>query len=248
MYCCLVIVSYCSCSINYLFHGLLSNYSVWLSHAQRYYIWRRGFSETSQALMATQYGRLREFHPETDTIKAYLERVDLYFAANEVAEDKRVPILLSSIGPSTYSLLSDLTAPASPGSKTLQQIGDLLRGYYEPKRSVIAERFHFHKREQATGETIKDFDATLRRLATHCEFGATLEDTLRDRFICGLRHETIQRRLLSEKDLTYTKALDLARAMESADSQMKAFKSTEPAIHQFTPLAPKTQTKTPCYR
>ncbi len=140
MYCCLVIVSCCcSCSINCLFHGLLSNYPVWLSHAQRYYIWRRGFSETSQALMATQYGRLREFHPETDTIKAYLERVDLYFAANEVAEDKRVPILLSSIGPSTYALLSDLTAPASPGGKTLLQIGDLLRGHYEPKRSVIAE-------------------------------------------------------------------------------------------------------------
>lgn len=36
--------------------------------------------------------------------------------------------------------------------------------------------------------------------------------------------------------------------MESADSQTKAFKSTEPAIHQFTRQTPKTQTKTPCYR
>ena len=45
--------------------------------------------------MAAQHGRLREFHPETDTIKAYLERVSLYFTANEVQRGKQVAVLLS---------------------------------------------------------------------------------------------------------------------------------------------------------
>ena len=48
--------------------------------------------------MAAQYGCLEEFRPESDSIRAYLERADLYFQANDIGENKRVPILLSSIG------------------------------------------------------------------------------------------------------------------------------------------------------
>ena len=57
--------------------------------------------------MATQYGRLQEFEPESDSIKAYLERVSLYFAANDIADCKKVPVLLSSIGALIYALLND---------------------------------------------------------------------------------------------------------------------------------------------
>ena len=45
--------------------------------------------------MAThdQHGQLQDFKPDSDSIKSYLERVSLYFAANDVADVKRVPIL-----------------------------------------------------------------------------------------------------------------------------------------------------------
>lgn len=75
-----------------------------------------------------------------------MERVDLYFVANEVDDAKKVPILLSSIGANTYALLSDLTAPATPKEKSFDEISTILRDHFEPKRSVIVERFHFHKR------------------------------------------------------------------------------------------------------
>ena len=47
--------------------------------------------------MATQHGRLREFHPESDNIKAYLERVQLHFTAKEVGEGKQVAILITGL-------------------------------------------------------------------------------------------------------------------------------------------------------
>lgn len=72
-------------------------------------------------MAATQYGRLQDFHPETDSIKKYLEHVSLYSVANEVSDEKKVAVLLSSIGASTYALLSDLVAPESFGYKTLDQ-------------------------------------------------------------------------------------------------------------------------------
>ena len=62
---------------------------------------------------------------------------------------------------------------------------------------MIAERFHFIRHVQAMDESIADFDAVLRKLATYCEFGGTSEETLRDRFVCGLCHEAMHAPLVS---------------------------------------------------
>ena len=55
-------------------------------------------------------GTLTEFKPESEKIEAYLERVQLFFDANTIAEDKQVIVLLTVIGSSTYTLLTCLLA------------------------------------------------------------------------------------------------------------------------------------------
>ena len=66
------------------------------------------------------------------------------------------------------------------------------------------------------------FTAELQRLTIHCEFGAHLDEALRDRFVCGLASETIQKRLLTEKELTLSGAIDIAHGMESAAYHARA--------------------------
>ena len=85
------------------------------------------------------------------------------------------------------------------------------------------------------GESIAEFYAALRKLAIHSKFGTQLDDTLRDRFVCGLRQETVQRRLLSEKDLNYMKAMEISLAMEAADANAKSVKDA--TIHSVPPTA-----------
>ena len=51
--------------------------------------------------------------------------------------------------------------------------------------------------------------------------------------MCGLRHEAIQRRLLSEVELTYAKAMEIAGAMEAANRDAKAFKSAESTLKKL---------------
>ena len=140
---------------------------------------------------------------DENSIGAYLEHASLYFVANGVDEGKRVPILLSSIGARTYSLLRDLVAPDVPGTLPFDRISEVLTSHFQPKCFVIVERLHFHRRVQAMDESIANFDAALRKLATYYEFGGTLKETLRDQFVCGLRHEAMQRRLLTEHALTW---------------------------------------------
>ena len=86
---------------------------------------------------------LQEFQPESETIKDYVERVQLYIEANAIPEDRRRVVLLSVMGSKTYAVLSDLLAPALPREKTFAEISAALTKHFEPKRVVIAERFHF---------------------------------------------------------------------------------------------------------
>eukprot|EP00731_Ephydatia_muelleri_P001691 Em0001g1691a len=67
------------------------------------------------------------------------------------------------------------------------------------------------------GDNVATFVSELRQLAMRCDFGASLEEMLRDRLVCGIKDEHIQRRLLAEPNLTFKKAQDIAQALESAD-------------------------------
>ena len=72
--------------------------------------------------------------------------------------------------------------------------------------------------------------AELRR---HCAFGTYLNEALRDRLVCGFRSESIQRRLLAEKDLTLSKAVEIAQGMEAAENNAKSLKGTMEAVHKL---------------
>ncbi|OWF50156.1 hypothetical protein KP79_PYT25695 [Mizuhopecten yessoensis] len=166
--------------------------------------------------MAGRIGRIDTFDQGNESWDSYGERLEQYFICNDVKEEKRVPALLSLVGGNTYQLLRGLTAPKKPSEETFERLGKLLKDHFNPKPLVIAERFRFHKRDQREGESIRDYVAAIRKLSEYCEFNATLSDSLRDRLVCGLRNEHIQRKLLSEATLTYDTAVELAIAIEMA--------------------------------
>ena len=192
-------------------------------------------------MASTAIDKLDEFDPRDDSITAYVERVTLYFQANGIADDKQVAVFLSAIGAKTYSLLRNLTTPTLPKDKSFTQLVEILKRHYEPKPLVIAERFNFHKRAQQMGESVRDFTAELRRLTIHCDFGDHLDEALRDRFVCGLTSETIQKWLLTEKELTFSGAIDIAQGMEAAAQNARKLQSTqttsksEADIHKLMP-------------
>ena len=173
--------------------------------------------------MAT-YGKLEEFRPGEEEFSAYFEHVELYFAANGVTEDKKVPIFLKSIWSTTYGLLHSLTAPDKPKDKSLDDLTAKLKAHFEPKHLVITERFHFHKQNQNGSESVSEYLAELRRMAVRCSFGNYLKEVLRDRLVCGLGSEATQKKLLSEADLTLARAVGIARSMEAAAQSTHSLK------------------------
>lgn len=187
---------------------------------------------------------MQEYCSENESFSAYLERVQLFFIANDVPEAKKVAVFLSVVGSKTYSLLRSLVAPTLPQAKSFEELVETLKRHFEPKPVVIAERFHFHRRAQAVGESIAEYLAELRRLSAHCDFKNYLDEALRDRLVCGLRSESIQRKLLAEVDLTLKRAVELAQGMEAAERNARALKGGETAIHRIA----TSRVTGPCYR
>lgn len=150
--------------------------------------------------------------------------------------------------------------------KTYTELQDTLKTHYKPQSLVIAERFRFYRRDQREREAIGAYIVALKQLARRCNFGSFLaiEDALRDRLVCGLQSETTQRRLLSEKDLTFQKACTTAQAMELAAKDTAKFTGntppTEPIVNRVATLergrgrgryrnSPRTSTsEKSCYR
>ena len=164
--------------------------------------------------------QLEAFDPEV----AYLERVDLFFTANDIRPDKQVSVFLTVVGRRNYALIKSLTAPTLPQEKSYEDLKAVLLAHFRPKPLLIAERFRFYQRNQAAGESVHDFLADLRRLTITCEFEDFLDQALRDRFACGLRAEGMQKRLLTKPGLNIARALELARSIEATASETKGFK------------------------
>ena len=147
------------------------------------------------------FGQMNAFRPGREWLLVYLERFELYISVNSVDEEK-VPLFLTVIGGTVYSLLHDLFAPESPIDKPYTTIVEKLKAHFEPKPvNILTHRYTFHHRNQGPDESIAEYVAELHRLASHCELGTFLEQALQDRLVFGMRSESTKKRLLMEKSL-----------------------------------------------
>ena len=141
------------------------------------------------------------FDPKSEGWSTYTERVEQHLTANGVVEaEKRHAFLLSVSGATVYQLVRSLVALAKPKDKSFEESVKLVQEHLTLYRLSIVQRFHFHVCTQKETESVAEFVASLCHLAEACEFGGTLEETLRDRLVCALRDHRVQRWLLTEQD------------------------------------------------
>ena len=96
--------------------------------------------------MAALIGQIEVFKEDED-FNSYAERLDNFFKANDISDDRKVAVFLSVIRAHAYNLLRSLTVPDKPNTKTYTALIELLKDHYSPKPIVIAERFRFYKKK-----------------------------------------------------------------------------------------------------
>ena len=83
-------------------------------------------------MMATSViGTLPEFDPEDQDAASYLEKVELFFEANNIAEEKKVPLFLTAVGQKTYKILHHHSAPKLPRKKSFDEIATLFKQQFQ---------------------------------------------------------------------------------------------------------------------
>ena len=73
-------------------------------------------------IMAGYIGKIEPFDEGIEKWSSYQERLEEYFAVNDIANDKKVSALLTLLGGETYSLLRNLTAPDKPSTKNYEDL------------------------------------------------------------------------------------------------------------------------------
>ena len=166
--------------------------------------------------MASTHGHLPTFSGSADDWDVFAEQLTYYFVANGIDDgDKKRAILLRACGTSTYKLLKTLVVPAELTTVSFADLVKLAKEHYTPKPSVIMCRFKFNTCYCQEGESIIQFVTCLRDLASLCEYGDSAKELIRDRLVCGVRDDTLQRTLLAVSKLTYDKAYELAVLQQS---------------------------------
>ena len=198
--------------------------------------------------MASHHGTITEFSGISEDWEAYMEQLESYFVANDITTAaKKRAVLLSSCGTATYKTIRSVVAPDKPTEVAFADLTKKLREHFSPKPSPIMQRFRFNTCVRRQGEKIALYVARLRELTQFCEFGDTMEDMLRDRLVCGVNDERLQRRLLAEPQLTFQKALELFQAFESSVKDAKDLQNSS-RVPASVPINAITDPKAECYR
>ena len=141
---------------------------------------------TSTAL----FDRVGEFITKRETFNAYVERMEMFFTANNIVEttgegstqanrivaERKPAIFLTEVGAEVYSTLSNLLAPTKPKHTLFLDIVRVLKKHYNPKPLEIEQSFHFRTRNQKSGESFGDYVLALKRL-DYGEFDPTISES-----------------------------------------------------------------------
>ncbi|UYV81492.1 K02A2.6-like, partial [Cordylochernes scorpioides] len=181
------------------------------------------YGNLEETIYTKQPEGFEEYNEETETFETFYERLEQFLILEEAGDEKKKAYLLTLMGSKTYGVLKNLCSPILPKDKTFDNLIDILKRHFSPKRSIVVERFIFFKRMQLKEENISDYLVEIKRLASSCNFGNFLEDSLRDKMVCGLYNAKIQNRILSEGDISLAKVIEIALSMEAAEKNTKLF-------------------------
>lgn len=176
----------------------------------------------------------------------FSERVKQFFIANNILEENRKrAILLNTLSEECYVIVKSLCVPDLPSEISFEDLLKILQGHFAQVKSLFSERLKFYTAKRQANESVSEWEATVKRLASTCGFGNELQTVMQDVFVIGINDDKIMDRLF-EEDATknkFSKIVQIALCKESAVRDQNARSSTnsmmkeEPVFFQ----RPKTQ-------
>ncbi|CAH2045796.1 unnamed protein product, partial [Iphiclides podalirius] len=119
-------------------------------------------------------------------------------------------------------MLRNLAYPQELELLSYASLVQLLDSHFKPKQCSFVDKANFYGANRGSGESLGEWAARLRGLASYCDFGTALETNLRDRFVLGLGPGPERDKLFEQNPstLTLTRAIELAEQAACAKQAM----------------------------
>lgn len=118
--------------------------------------------------------------------------MEFYFEAKGITDaNKQRAIFLTKIDAEAYAVVRKVCAPAKPKDVTLIEIIKKVDEYIKPKANVTVLRSRFRERIQDEKESVTQYVAALRNLATECKF-ASENEAINDQLLSGIQDKYIK--------------------------------------------------------
>ncbi|UYV77237.1 K02A2.6-like [Cordylochernes scorpioides] len=166
--------------------------------------------------------RTRSQRPGEESFDIFVQRFEAAFEANTLEEGKRMPIFVSLLDSEMLKLGNDLFFPSTMKEQPYERLIQRIKLHLAPRKKVIPQRCRFLKRIQLENESVSEYLREFRHLAMDCTFGEMLEVMLRDRFVAGIKSESLQKKLLQEDDdVTLDRVFSIGVSFELAEQNAK---------------------------
>ena len=133
-----------------------------------------------------------------------------------VKDERKIVIMINLIGEDGQLMYDNFKYEAEEDKKKFDVVMKEFEEVCELKLNLTVERFNFFNTSQREGEPFETFLIELRNKAATCEFGEQ-----RDRIVCGIQDRTLQKRLLSESDLSLNTGIQFCQANELSEKQVR---------------------------
>ena len=162
--------------------------------------------------------------------KRFKQKWSNYELATGVAKKDdaiRVATILTVIGDEALDVYNTFTWDDDEDKVKIDKVLEQFEKFCEPRKNIIYERYLFFSRGQESGESIDKYATVLRNMADNCEFRDLKDSLIRDRIVLGVTDNHVRERLLRVPDLTLEKALEISRAAEATQSQLKQMQNIQ---------------------
>lgn len=185
---------------------------------------------------------LQPFDENEEPFNVYVLRLENFLRLKNLTGDdeetnrRKVQVLLNCLNPRTFLTLTTLTAPKQPNELKYEELLEMLINHLNPPSSEVAEQHRFVLRLQQESESVAQYVASLKKIATTCNFichscnASTIETHLRSQFVRGVSDNNIRERILQKGSrITFDQAVSLAVAfpLKSKANRCKIFKSQQ---------------------
>jgi len=162
--------------------------------------------------------------PELITIDNWIifsERLDAYFALNNIVGDKRKSILITTMTEAIYKVLRNACDPVSPNSLTYEELVNKMHNEYLKSKAVSScaydKRVKYYTAKQEDSESVHDWKIRIKNMFTECQFSWKSEHELNEKFISGLYSTDVLRKVCEEiNELNFQSAAETAKTMENS--------------------------------